>query len=387
MNYSYRNIGERAEHVTIDSTLPHIQDPATMRQASPTRDSAPSSLPLRSIQELNETPAAKSDVSGNMRELGTPDVEPGEQHLQISHPRPYTIRSMTHPEAPAFPLPERPQHSRTPSPSSGFRSQQRSHSASNFLSAPSMRRAHSSPSYLGTIPAARSSSPLRSPARTHSPIKPVPEDRERLPYSPVNFLDITSISEDAELDLTPRSGGAERAPGLPPASANNTFPRQLRRRPTSPLHHVSSVAPPAFGTSSSSSTTSSQSSPNLSATRFNEAFPNELHYTRSFSSSSVPSTPTSMRSRSPSISSLETIPDTPDAEEAATEEDKLDRLRRGDDSTSGGTRRNSHDDPRGRSFGGSVGLGFGLRSDKKKRWSVCGAEKRGDLDLETIWED
>jgi len=84
---------------------------------------------------------------------------------------------------------------------------------------------------------------------------------------------------------------------------------------------------------------------------------------------------------------LETIPDTPDAEEAATEEDKLDRLRRGDDSTSGGTRRNSHDDPRGRSFGGSVGLGFGLRSDKKKRWSVCGAEKRGDLDLETIWED
>lgn len=27
------------------------------------------------------------------------------------------------------------------------------------------------------------------------------------------------------------------------------------------------------------------------------------------------------------------------------------------------------------------------RSDKRKRWSVCGAERRGDLDLETIWED
>ena len=31
-------------------------------------------------------------------------------------------------------------------------------------------------------------------------------------------------------------------------------------------------------------------------------------------------------------------------------------------------------------------LGFGSR-DKRKRWSVCGAERRGDLDLETIWED
>jgi len=31
-------------------------------------------------------------------------------------------------------------------------------------------------------------------------------------------------------------------------------------------------------------------------------------------------------------------------------------------------------------------LGFGSR-DKRKRWSVCGAERRQDLDLETIWED
>lgn len=31
-------------------------------------------------------------------------------------------------------------------------------------------------------------------------------------------------------------------------------------------------------------------------------------------------------------------------------------------------------------------LGLGSR-DKRKRWSVCGAEGRGDLDLETIWED
>jgi hypothetical protein len=26
-------------------------------------------------------------------------------------------------------------------------------------------------------------------------------------------------------------------------------------------------------------------------------------------------------------------------------------------------------------------------TDKRKRWSVCGGEKRGDLDLETIWEE
>jgi hypothetical protein len=31
-------------------------------------------------------------------------------------------------------------------------------------------------------------------------------------------------------------------------------------------------------------------------------------------------------------------------------------------------------------------MAFGSR-DKRKRWSVCGAERRGDLDLETIWED
>ena len=36
------------------------------------------------------------------------------------------------------------------------------------------------------------------------------------------------------------------------------------------------------------------------------------------------------------------------------------------------------------SDGGVRGAG---RGDKRKRWSVCGAERRGDLDLETIWED
>lgn len=25
--------------------------------------------------------------------------------------------------------------------------------------------------------------------------------------------------------------------------------------------------------------------------------------------------------------------------------------------------------------------------EKRKRWSVCGAERRGDFEMETIWED
>jgi hypothetical protein len=36
--------------------------------------------------------------------------------------------------------------------------------------------------------------------------------------------------------------------------------------------------------------------------------------------------------------------------------------------------------------GRTLGVGFGAR-DKRKRWSVCGAERRGDLNLDTIWED
>lgn len=82
-----------------------------------------------------------------------------------------------------------------------------------------------------------------------------------------------------------------------------------------------------------------------------------------------------MRSRSPSISSLETIPDSPDAEEEA---ESIAQLKAAADAEEGGS--NSEGDGRRR--------GFGFGKDKsRKRWSVCGAERRGDLDLETIWED
>ncbi|CAK7265295.1 hypothetical protein SEPCBS57363_001509 [Sporothrix epigloea] len=104
----------------------------------------------------------------------------------------------------------------------------------------------------------------------------------------------------------------------------------------------------------------------------------------STTSASVPSTPTSTRSRSPSISSLETIPDSPDAEEAALEAERMAQLKADadavDNNADGRSGRSSLDAPtRGRT------LTFGSR-EKRKRWSVCGAERRGDLDLETIWE-
>jgi len=109
------------------------------------------------------------------------------------------------------------------------------------------------------------------------------------------------------------------------------------------------------------------------------------YYPSSHASSSVPSTPTSMRSRSPSISSLETIEDTPDEEAEAIETDRIARLKAAIDREkegSEGGRRSSLDIP----GGSGRALGFGKR-DSRKRWSVCGAERRGDLDLETIWED
>jgi len=79
-----------------------------------------------------------------------------------------------------------------------------------------------------------------------------------------------------------------------------------------------------------------------------------------------------MRSRSPSISSLETIPDTPDAEESArVEGEGLAKLR-----TAAGLEEfeNKRKSP-----------GFGSKKERK-RWSVCGAERRADFSLEPIEE-
>lgn len=115
------------------------------------------------------------------------------------------------------------------------------------------------------------------------------------------------------------------------------------------------------------------------------SYSGSLSYPGSYASSSMPSTPTSARSRSPSISSLETIEDSPDAEEAALkqEAERIAQLKADADAADSGEDSKTKDTPgpRGRSLATSFGR------DKRKRWSVCGAERRGDLNLDTIWED
>ncbi|PGH02597.1 hypothetical protein AJ79_07601 [Helicocarpus griseus UAMH5409] len=254
--------------------------------------------------------------------------------------------------------------------------------------APSMARAHSSPGPdsrgrygLGGSPV-RPSSPQGSSIRRQSPLRVSVEDSL---YPHIGTLNISeTISEHPELQITtPRSRKIQL--DVPPSSPlspgiHNTFPRTIRRRPSSPLHP------------GSSSPNSAQSSPVVFPTKFNESYPG------SFSSiSSMPSTPSSIRSRSPSISSLETIPDIPDAEAAAIEADRIAKLKAAADKADAAaankdlSRRRSAIDVSGSSSpigNPRFGIGsYGGRPDKRKRWSVCGAEGRQDLDLETIWED
>ncbi|KAH7038506.1 hypothetical protein B0J12DRAFT_713181 [Macrophomina phaseolina] len=283
-------------------------------------------------------------------------------------PRPETPHRSTDPSSTAL----LPAHS---SPQMRNRSPYaRPHLRSTSLSAPIMTRAHSSPtpmsptSHLAAAP--RPSSPMRSPARVRASLK---FDESYPPPSASSVSDIGIISEEQELNIAPRrSLDGSTALNM---HAGNTFSRQ-RRRPMSPLHSSNAF----FGSTPS---TPSQPSPTLTATKFNEPFPN--NYPSSYSSSSMPSTPTSARSRSPSISSLETIEDSPDAEEAAIEADRIAKMEaaaKAAERGGEGIRRSSLDVPRARP------MGFSMNSrDKRKRWSVCGAEKRGDLDLETIWED
>ncbi|GAM87923.1 hypothetical protein ANO11243_059510 [Dothideomycetidae sp. 11243] len=238
-----------------------------------------------------------------------------------------------------------------------------------------MTRAHSlparttSPSSLS--PVVGTSSPLLRPSpRSTSPFRPSsPHESQMLSAPSPSFYDggFETISEHAELDLSRSS--FDRNIG----SLNSSRPIGVRRpRQTSP---------------SRSPLSSSASSPSLSAQRFNENFPT-LHTSGSTSSfaslPSMPSTPSSNRSRSPSISSLETIEDVPDAEWEAIEAERQAKLKAEAEAEENGEavpRRASLDIP-----SRPIGFGFG-RPSARKRWSVCGAERRADLDLETIWED
>ena len=272
-------------------------------------------------------------------------------------------------------------------------------SGSGLLSAPLMTRAHSLPNPTvldGSRSGSLSPNPQQySPGRARSPAKGADEGYMPPPRSPgwsEGFFGsgsgIEAIEEEGEMDVTPRphSSYSTNSPNngyitngntspLPPSARNNTTPNAMasinlasRRRPSSP------------------SPTSHPASPTLGPTRYNESIPALTHYASTSSFSSVPSTPTSARSRSPSISSLDTIEDAPEDEEeeseAAVEAERLQRVRlrlaaEGEEREGG--RKGSLDSRRG--------LGLGIAKGERKRWSVCGGERRGDLSLGTIWED
>ena len=283
--------------------------------------------------------------------------------------------------APTYLTVHTPSRPRAQSPSSKGHMRAQSSTPTSYASP--MQRAHSTPGVDATgrfiLPAAprRPSSPSAYSGRRRSPLRStLDESYAAVPtWSGLNIE--PNIPEHAELDISataqhPLSSTADTDLFLasPSVSLHNTFPR-ARRRPTSPLHQSASA--PSLHTTLSPqffASTPSSSSPVLAAQKYaNEPYP---HYSFS-SASSMPSTPTSFRSRSPSISSLETIPDTPDAEEAARREaEELANLPSAaglDDIES-----------KRRSSGG-----FGTKKERK-RWSVCGAERRTDFSLEPIEE-
>ncbi|KAK5124676.1 hypothetical protein LTR85_001389 [Meristemomyces frigidus] len=317
----------------------------------------------------------------------------------------------------------------------------RAHSMPNPNISRTIETAPATPS-SGSLSPGAPHSPMRSPRRVHSPFRQQQEEGYAPPRSP-SFASagaIESIQEDSELDITPRAAAASNT--LPPPAALASFSRSgsLRRRPASPLHSLANAPPQqqtphtsfpvnitdnnatpihtsALSSASSSpflgpqtrSSTSTSTSTSDTRFSFNEAYPTLHHYASnsSFSSMpSMPSTPTSARSRSPSISSLDTIEDEPDLESEAIEHERIQRLKlaaerqerleRGEDPSAddggvvgGGVRRRSSLDVPRTGFGrtGGGGGGGGSSSREKKRWSICGGERRGDLDLETIWED
>jgi hypothetical protein len=354
---------------------PTFPSPPANPVLDPVPDEESASTPPRDAHDDLDLMARLSALDIEHDRFGPPrDTIVGTGQLQMPQPQSFTPRHTSY-SAMLQARPGTPPKSSPPTfPNSplALATPPRLHSSSSnpLLTAPPMLRTSSLPGVPSPnlLPGARSASPIRSPKRVRSPFRHSSSD-ESFTASSTMSPEIPSISEDAELQITPRASVHSTTP-----YASLTFPRSLRRRPASPLRSVN--------TSRASSVPASPFA--NQGNRFNETFPPDFpYYGRSLSlSSSVPSTPTSARSRSPSISSLETIPDTPDAEALAVEEDRRQRDERrriwdpyganNASSSSGGAI------PRGGSF---------ANRDKRKRWSVCGAEKISDLNLETIWED
>ncbi|KAJ5514055.1 hypothetical protein N7463_003607 [Penicillium fimorum] len=256
--------------------------------------------------------------------------------------------------------PQTPPRTRSPF----ARSHLRSRSLAGIPGMPSMTRAYSSP---GLDSQGRYIFVNGRDAKRYPLMRP--DDYIESRMGSLNISE--TISENAELETIPKSP----QPASSPVLMAQTFPRIGRLRPTSPLPFQTPISP------------SLHSSPVLGS-KYNESYPGP---SGSVSSISVPSTPTSLRSRSPSISSLETIPDVPDAENEALEEDRIAELKAAADAADAATnanrRRGASDAPSSFSTMRGGSGGYAARNDKRKRWSVCGAERRQDLDLETIWED
>ncbi|KAK3337444.1 hypothetical protein B0T19DRAFT_72891 [Cercophora scortea] len=318
------------------------------------------------MEEFRPSPLPSLRVQGSAA-LNTPDLDflrKPPTPRRSTDPSPTSSSSPTSPSwAPPASLPYRP---RAASPLSSVHT--RSRSAVSL--APPMARTQSMPGvnaagHLLYSPHIRPQSPSGSPSRIRTPRKPVDE---AFPTSP------TRVSvHDPERKLTERNSSPNLSLGLPSA----VVAASRLRRPSSPLRYLS------HSNSSSGLPTTPSSAATSPSYRAYDSLATNYPFGPAYLSSSVPSTPTSARSRSPSISSLETIPDSPDAEEAAVEAERIAQLKAAAEAAEGGESkgRGSLDVPiRGRT------LGFGSR-DKRKRWSVCGAERRQDLDLETIWED
>ncbi|OBT89890.1 hypothetical protein VE02_01502 [Pseudogymnoascus sp. 03VT05] len=265
----------------------------------------------------------------------------------------------------------------------------RSHSAASTPTPP-MSRAKSMPGvsrvgFFNIGSPARPSSPAGSPNRNRALRKPVDEVFPVAPPLPNRGLKIDTSDhvaipeevEEEEEEETPRGYDRSASPNLIPSTSNP----HLRR--SSPSRNLS-IHYPTSGATTPTSPSSITSSPLYPTSRYDGRYDSFNSYPYPTSTSSVPTTPSSLRSRSPSISSLETIPDTPDAEEAALEAERIAQLKAAADAVEG-------EEEGGRGADAVVGRGRklspGFGRDKSKRWSVCGAERRGDIDLETIWED
>ncbi|KAJ5774039.1 hypothetical protein N7457_008935 [Penicillium paradoxum] len=270
-----------------------------------------------------------------------------------------------------FSLSEPPAPPRTRSPFA--RSHLRSRSLAGIPGMPSMTRAYSSPGLdsQGRYIFVNGRGSSVDGLKRYGPLQTRPDDHIESRMGSLNISE--TISEHAELETFPKSPSQT---GSSPVLMAQTFPRIGRLRPISPLSFQSPASPSSL-----------HSSPVLGS-KYNEAYPG---HSGSVSSVSVPSTPTSLRSRSPSISSLETIPDIPDAENEALEEERIADLKAAADAADAASnanrRRGASDAPNSLSTMRGGAGGYTARSDKRKRWSVCGAERRQDLDLETIWED